>query len=151
MFCFIPRIAAVILLVVAGTLAPAAAEDRPFSASGAGNVDVDYYDFYGQMYALGVEVMHLGRSNLFVDLEVQDVLVKPYSGGITSANGDFLRFQFDPGLDYFEPAGIVSATVTFTGGTGRFQDATGSADVMFVFDPDLPRRFLFLIDGTIDY
>ena len=39
MFCFIPRIAAVLLVVVAGTLAPAAAEERQLNASGVGFVN----------------------------------------------------------------------------------------------------------------
>ena len=148
MFCFIPRIAAVLLVVVAGTLAPATAGDRPIRASGGG------YAPDGQLYASGCEATHLGPSSFGMGLVTEFLpsgILIPFNGYLKSASGDDLNFQFDDSFYSFDPAtGIVSATLTFTGGTGRFQDATGSADVMFDFTADF-YHFDFLIDGTIDY
>jgi hypothetical protein len=140
------RIAAVLFLVVAGTLAPAAAKERPFHASGEGDVA-------GALYAR-CEATHLGRCSLYVDVTtyfLENGLFLSYGGRLTSASGDELYFVFDPEYYFFDPAnGVVSATVTFAGGTGRFHDATGSADVMFDFEPYF-YSFRFLIDGSIDY
>jgi hypothetical protein len=150
MFRFVPRFAAVLLLVVAGALAPAAAKERPFKASGEGDVAGDLYG--------GGKATHLGRSSLYVGLHVDPesyFYFVPYGAYLTSASGDRLYFDFD--ADYYVfvgTTGIISATVTFTGGTGRFQDATGSADVVFdlyqyLFNGGF--SFTFLIDGSIDY
>jgi hypothetical protein len=62
----------------------------------------------------------------------------------------YLDSDVDYDLDYDTSIGIAIGTLTFAGGTGRFQAATGSADVMFVFDLNL-QHFLFLIDGSINY
>ena len=152
MFCFLPRIAAVLLLVVAGTLAPAAAGERAFKASGAGVISQTYY-----MNASGFEATHLGKAYFsgFVDpdlLQYPGILEIP--AYLTAANGD--RLYLDSAVyNDVDPAtgiatGIAIGTLTFKGGTGRFQAATGSADVMFVFDTNY-QHFLFLIDGSIDY
>jgi len=149
MLRFVPRIAAVLLLVVAGTLAPAAAEDRAFKASGEGFVN------NSEMLGSG-QATHLGPTFLELSFgyDLSSGRFRPDGASLTSANGDVLTFDFDAVDDYrFDmETGVVSRTVTFTGGTGRFQDATGSADVMIVFDPGTAyQTFTFLIDGSIDY
>ena len=146
MFRFVPRFAAVLILVVASTFAPAAAQERPLTASGVGFVS-------GGLQGRG-EATHLGFSSLNVDLCTDFLgsgLFLPFGGSLEAANGDALYFVFDEEAYYFDPAiGVVSTTVTFTGGTGRFKDVTGSAVVMVDFTPDF-YHFEFLIDGTIDY
>ena len=151
MFRFLPRIAAVLLLVVAGNLAPAAAGERPFKASGEGFV-------YGALYAPRCQATHLGRSSLYVGLGLDprdSFFFVPSGAYLTAANGDRLNFDFDADGYLVDGAtGIVSATVTFTGGTGRFKGATGSAHVMidlyeYVFSSSYD--FSFVIDGSIDY
>jgi hypothetical protein len=148
MLRFVPRIAAVLLLVVAGTVSPAAGGEQPFHASGEG------YVVYNTLYG-GGEATHLGRSSLYLTGTdfLQYGFFFPSGAQIRSASGDRLCFDFDANTYSFDPATElrgVSATVTFIGGTGRFQDAIGSADVVFVFD-SLTQQFLFLIDGSIDY
>ena len=100
------------------------------------------------------EATHLGRSRLSVD-QYPDFLGNgvflPFGGSLKSADGDSLDFVFDQEYYFFDPATrVVITTVTFTGGTGRFEAATGSADVMFVFDANF-QHFVFLIDGSINY
>ena len=47
------------------------------------------------------------------------------------------------------PLGDITATFTFTGGTGRFAGATGSASGPIVLDPDF--MFTINLEGTITY
>jgi len=140
---------AALALLAAGT--PAHAGERPFNSTGAGNVSNDM----SSLFAGGIEATHLGHGYLSVDVDPYQLdsgFFIPDGGGILkSANGDVLYFDFDAERYTFDPViGALSATVTFTGGTGRFPAATGSADVMIVFDPTF-HHFLFLIDGSIDY
>lgn len=144
---------ATLSLLAAGT--PAHAGERPFKASGAGFVRSSGLNGWG-------EATHIGRSALRVDAYT-DVLTSgyfvPFGGSLESLahrpgqGGDFLNFVFDEEFYYFDPAtGVVNATVTFTGGTGRFQHATGSADIVFDFDTvNYSPHFDYLIDGSIDY
>lgn len=130
---------------------------RPFMASGSG------FRADSRMYAPEIKATHLGhKSSLVVSFDqttledfsefVPDIGAFP-PGVLTSANGDELEFYFDEEMYFLEPGTqIFYTTVTFTGGTGRFEDATGSADVMFEFDDSLLfQYFNFLIDGSIDY
>jgi hypothetical protein len=138
-------------LSMLATVRPARAEERPFNTMGAGNVSNDM----SSLFAGGIKAMHLGHCYLSVDTDPYQLdsgFFIPYGGGmLRSASGDILYFDFDAERYIFDPViGVLNVTVLFTGGTGRFQDATGSADMMFVFDPTF-HHFLFLIDGSIDY
>ena len=155
MFRFIPRFAAILLMVVAGAAVSADAGPRHFNASGEGRVDGHGSTLFGKGKAT-----HLGRSafvvSYFDDGFLDFGIFLPAGGFLTSANGDELDFHFEKDTYVFDPEiGVVSATVTFTGGTGRFAGATGSADVTFLFvtgsDGYHFTNFGFLIDGSIDY
>jgi hypothetical protein len=149
---FVPRIAAVLFLVVAGALAPAAAGDRPFKVSGAGT-----FSEYQGLNAHGFEATHLGQAHFHGDVDLDDLSdpgILRIPAYLIAANGDWLYLDCvaDYVLDYDTGLGIAIGTATFDGGTGRFQDATGSADVMFDFDPIAHSySFRFLIDGSINY
>jgi hypothetical protein len=60
---------------------------------------------------------------------------------LTASNGDTLTATYDaagsapPNANHFAPA---TGTLTFTGGTGRFRDASGSATFTAVFDSFYP-------------
>jgi len=144
-------------LTLLSTGALAHAGERPFN----GSVD-GVYDYYSSnLYGRG-EVPHLGLSTLIVGYYppglglLENGIFVPYYGYQYAANGDRLNFAFDAAYYEFDPAvGIVNTTVTFTGGTGRFQNATGAANVMFVFVPYFTdtsgTNFSVLIDGSINY
>ncbi len=57
------------------------------------------------------------------------VMIADYYGTITAANGDQLDFESSIEIDVTgrqQGGGILSGTITLTGGTGRFANATGS-------------------------
>lgn len=132
---------------------------HPFQAFGTGSISS------GGMYAQDFKATHLGHTNSLLvsfsqaSLENNCIFAPDNIGGIlppgvlTSANGDVLYFYFDADWYVIDvETGVVNTTVTFTGGTGRFQDATGSADVVLDFlDVFIFQSFSFLIDGSIDY
>jgi len=144
MHCFIPR-TALCFLVVASTVASATAQERQLSASGEGSVS-------GGLFGRG-EATHLGRSVLNVS-GFTDFLFfgyfAPFGGSLESANHDVLDFVFDQQDYFFDRAtGVIRTTVTFTGGTGRFENVTGSAELTFFFDSSY-YQVAFLLDGSID-
>jgi hypothetical protein len=147
MFRFIPRIAGVLLVVLASTLAPAAGE-RPFKTSGRG------YGYDGYLSAASFEATHLGKVRFdgYVDLNtlLDSGLSVEMSGYLTAANGDRVYLEID--VSYDADTGIAIGTATFVGGTGRFLDASGSADVIFDFSlSSSVYSFLFEIDGSIAF
>jgi len=153
MFRLVPRIA-VILLLVAGTVAPAAAGDRPVKGSGKGEVFNDALLFTDVLQGHG-RATHFGRTKIEASV-VQDYLrlgiFYPVGGGwLTTASGDSLYFVFNEEYSFFDPAtGVISTKLLILGGTGHFLDARGDVDVKFVFDSNFS-HFLFLIDGSINY
>jgi len=120
------------LTLVVGGLAVTATE-RPFSANGKG-IAIPIFDGNGNV--VGAEPTgsgnstHLGmftntgRVNFTPDASNPNIL-HPTGGGVfTAANGDKLNFIIVNGaLDL--TTGIGTGDFEFTGGTGRFANATG--------------------------
>jgi len=71
---------------------------------------------------------------------------------VIAADGDILYALFTGTLskNEFGDLGFADLTVTFIGGTGRFSDAVGSAELLFSYD-SLTGESDSSFDGTIDY
>jgi hypothetical protein len=94
---------------------------------------------------------HLGRftlcrSGTFSD-PVGSVLQFDGQATLVAANGDELRSSIEGTLDTATGTGLL--TYEWTGGTGRFQHATGTTTWRVVVRPDL--TFSVVADGVIDY
>jgi hypothetical protein len=158
-----------IILTLAATLFSAAvaancnvaiAKDRPFKARLAGNAQLSPTDdpctMRNDENGEG-QATHLGH---FTWKSVELVNFCTVPGGVaveasftmTAANGDLL-------FGTYETVGLVDesgnldihGSFEFTGGTGRFSDATGSGDLdaIAMLSPGLP--FSGTFKGTIDY
>jgi hypothetical protein len=69
------------------------------------------------------------------------------SGAFTAANGDKLFYEIHGVLD--TTTGIATGVFLFVGGTGRFEGASGSADLVVQQDPS--GSFEVTAVGTIDF
>jgi hypothetical protein len=156
-------LALVVALVAGATTLPcgtAAAQELPFKASLTGNAHLSptgdpavlRNDETGQGNAT-----HLG---LFTWEDVEYADFDEIPGGVsvvatftmTAANGDQLRGAFtSTGLFDVDGNLVIHGQYQFTGGTGRFANATGSGniDAIAFLSPGLPFEGSF--DGTIDY
>jgi hypothetical protein len=144
----------------AATLPPAAAQELPFKAMLTGNAHLSPTDdpavLRNDETGEG-EATHLGQFT-WADVEFADFAAIP--GGVsvvatftmTAANGDELYGEFTSVGYFADPQTLViQGEFEFTGGIGRFADATGSGEIdAFAFlAPGLP--FIGTITGTIDY
>jgi hypothetical protein len=159
MFRFVPRFAAVFLLVAAATIAPAAAGDRPLHAEGWG---ILYFNDYSAQLVGPGKSEHLGPCALSIGLDFNELeqngnLVPRYLQ-LGARNGDLLEATVD--LEFDPETGIIAGTITFTGVTGRFADASGSGHFVIVPDtswfdeggfPINVTRFSWSLDGIINY
>ena len=148
MFVRLSRFTALLLALVAFFALPgrAAAQVVPHFSSGVAHF-TGPNDFVGEGHAT-----HLGRYT-----EVGHVSFKPsgtpglltVTGDIvyTAANGDELHATVFGKLD---PAtGAINARLTYVGGTGRFDDATGSSVLVGQLDPS--GAISVAVVGTIEY
>jgi hypothetical protein len=148
---------AALTLLAAGT--PAHAGERPIQAEGRGFLDLDR-ELSPKLRGTG-EGDHLGRCGLliFLDLDLgNDHLIPRHFCWLQAANNDLLYAALD--LEFDPVTGIIAGTITFTGGTGRFADASGSALLLIVPDtywfdyggaPIRRTQFSWALEGTIDY
>lgn len=144
------------------TLSPAVARanDRPFKASLTGNAHLSPTDdpLVQRNDETGAgKATHLGRFT-WEDVEYADFGAIP--GGVavvatftmTAANGDRLFGKFTSTGELADATTLViHGTFEFTGGTGRFADATGGGDIdaRAFLSPGLP--FQGTLKGSIDY
>lgn len=147
-------------VAVLAAAATAAAADRPFKASLTGNAHLSSTDdpavLRNDETGEG-ESTHLGRFT-WADVEYADFAAIP--GGVavvatftmTAADGDQLSGRFAT-VGFFADAQtlVIQGRYEFTGGTGRFADASGTGDIdaMAFLAPGLP--FVGSLTGTIDY
>jgi len=81
------------------------------------------------------EGTHLGRFSITLGFCGRaDGTLDNGTGTFVAANGDLLYITFHGISDGGHPILHFTSFVTFTGGTGRFEGATGSATVQGIFD-----------------
>ena len=139
----------VVVLVATGMLmvgARASAEERPHKSGGTAQF-VSPNDFVGSG-----EATHLGHYTevggaQFSPTAVAGVLRIDAWSIYTAANGDQLYATFTGQLDTM--TGAITATGSYVGGTGRFDDAGGSATLsgQMLLDGTITVS----VEGTIDY
>ena len=138
-----------VLLVAAGIVtlsSRASAEDRPFFVRGTAQFVSPTGDFIGAGNATHMGLYtEIGSAVISGDdpaaLQVNGWAI------LTAANGDELWVVITGQLNFF--TGTITATDTYVGGTGRFEDATGSASLVAQAQPD--GTFSIVVVGTIDY
>ena len=144
-------------LTVSATATSAHAGPRPIRAGGQGYLYDD--GFHSQLIGLG-KGEHLGGCVLVVTLDSNQLfetnIVATYVE-INAVNGDSLFATVDSEFD--PETGMIAATITFAGGTGRFADASGSALLLIAPDtywfpdgyPVSGTGFSWDLKGTVDY
>ena len=149
-------------LVVLGGVSPAAhaAESRPFVADFAGQAVFVPTSTPGVLAGTGSgagRATHLGRFTISVD-EMLDVtsptgeVVLQGQAVVVAANGDELHWSYaatgTPSGDSGDV--VLTGTFTFSGGSGRFADATGQGSFEGVGN-GVTGRASFSYTGTISY
>jgi hypothetical protein len=139
------------------------ADDRPFRLAGTATWDDIFAALPPAFGGLGTasfegvaQVTHLGRVEQSGVLALGAPIapgIFPGAGSVVlvAANGDELRFDYSGLLD--ASTGIGAGSLTFTGGTGRFADASGSGTFVAHIDLSAPaeQHMDVVIDGEIDY
>jgi uncharacterized protein DUF5946 len=127
---------------------PAEAAERPFKLSGAGTVIEGNIQATGRASHLGLWT-EAGTLNFVPDPNDPNRVLVSGEATFTAANGDELRGVItDASLDL--TTGIGTGEFRFTGGTGRFADASGSASFE-VMQNLVTGAFEITAVGSIDY
>ena len=112
------------------------------------------------VYGMG-NATHMGKTELLVDeiITMNENLIWTAVADVvlTAANGDELHFTYNSEFDvsgFFSGTSdkiIVVGEGTITGGTGRFDDASGNIVYNGVFYPIMPTNSIASFDGEIKY
>lgn len=153
-----PQRAVAIEADISGTITGGLAFDHPYSS---------YFTNLGYAYGRGY-LPHLGKTLLYApfyqswawdsSLTFELGVIAPVR--FSAANGDYLYAAGGPML-LDQATGTIAWELTFTGGTGRFAEASGSATLVFHVDPEVwlygGEGFTYwggefeLIDATLNY
>ncbi len=146
------------LLLTLATVSPAVAKnDRPFKGQATGTWDNIFNGLFNPPanFAGVGPVTHMGLTTQ----QGTAILGPPIAEGvfpgfgsvtITAANGDQLTLNYEGLLNAATGEGL--GVVTFTGGTGRFANATGGGTYYAIIDLSLPNQPMTLsVDGRINY
>ena len=142
------------LLLLMGTI-PVSAVERPFALSGAGVATLITDPAGNPIGAIPTgsgTATHLGQwttsGMVHYIPDSNGVLHSSGQATITASNGDKLNFTIDGILDPI--AGVDQGTFYFAGGTGRFAEASGSANFVVTLNP-LTGGFDLTAVGKINY
>lgn len=133
---------------------------RPFNAHSAGTIAIVYseenecYPYFPRVEFTGSGTgTHIGNhtSEWYVCINEQQGLEGSFYGTLTAANGDKIYFsQPDPSVFTIDEYGNVTGGFDITGGTGRFEGATGHINTSGV-DDFINNTFDIYSVGTITY
>jgi len=146
---FISRRPFALVLVALGVLAlaaPARAAERPHISRGTAQF-VSASDFVGAGTATHLGLYDEVGSVQFSRTADPTVLHLEAQSVYTAADGDELYAVVTGQLNGV--TGVIAATVTYVGGTGRFADATGTATLSGQLFPG--GSIEVTVKGTIDY
>ena len=142
------------LVLLLGTI-PASAVERPFALSGSGVATLILDPAGNPIGAIPTgsgTATHLGQwtttGTVNYTPDSNGVLHSSGNATLTASNGDKLHFQIDGILD--PVAGVDQGVFYFVGGTGRFENATGSANFVVTLNP-LTGGFELTVVGKINY
>lgn len=142
---------ALMLLIALGSVHSACASERPFKLSGEGALLFNSQETLSGPFAAAGHATHLGLWENIGNVTFVPVSAKELAAGggarFRAANGDLLDMTFEGLLDL--TTGHATGTFTIIGGTGRFQNASGTLNLQLDHAPD--GTFGFTLDGTIDY
>ena len=148
------RTLTLILLLLLGSI-PVSAVERPFALKGAGVATLITDESGMPIGAIPTgsgTATHLGQwtvaGNVKYTLDSGGVLRSSGQATITAANGDKLQVELEGILD--PAAGVDQGVFRFVGGTGRFENASGSANFVVTINP-LSGGFELTVVGMIDY
>lgn len=127
---------------------PAQAVERPFSLSAAGTVIDGAINASGRATHLG-QFTEIGQLSFVLDPNNPGFALVSGTATFTAANGDQVNATLqDASLDL--STGLGSGVIEFAGGTGRFEGASGSGNLV-VQQNLLTGAFEATIVGTLDF
>ncbi len=128
---------------------------RPLTSTGSGNI---YYipdgcgDGTLKFQSVGTgNSSHLGRQEQTTSFCIDAAtggIISPIVGVGKAANGDILNYTF-AGMGIDPATGLTYQDYIFSGGTGRFTNATGSVRLLYVVND--PTYYEYTGTGTITY
>ena len=143
-----------ILFLLLGTI-PVSAVERPFALNGAGVATLIVNEQGMPIGAIPTgsgTSTHLGQwivtGNVKYTPDSAGVLRSSGEATLTAANGDKLQMSIDGILD--PGAGVDQGLFHFVGGTGRFENASGSANFLVTINP-MTGGFELTVVGKINY